>query len=126
MSYETRTSSSLKKSEISWAFTSRRQKTSPPENAAVFCVDEKTAVQALERSQPLLPMQPRRPVPKTGEVVLVLPRASERRSGRGRGPDNVGARSDAIPLELAVELLARSARDLRLVQEAELRLFLEI
>lgn len=34
---------------------------SPPENAAVFCVDEKTAVQALERSQPLLPMQPRQP-----------------------------------------------------------------
>jgi len=34
---------------------------SPPENAAVFCVDEKTAVQALERSQPLLPLQPRQP-----------------------------------------------------------------
>lgn len=31
---------------------------SPPENAVVFCVDEKTQVQALERSQPLLPMQP--------------------------------------------------------------------
>jgi len=34
---------------------------SPPQNAAVFCVDEKTAVQALERAQPLLPMQPRQP-----------------------------------------------------------------
>lgn len=34
---------------------------SPPKNAAVFCVDEKTAVQALERSQPLLPMQPNQP-----------------------------------------------------------------
>jgi hypothetical protein len=31
---------------------------SPPANAAVFCVDEKTAVQALERSQPLLPLRP--------------------------------------------------------------------
>lgn len=31
---------------------------SPPENAAVFCVDEKTCVQALERSQPLLPLRP--------------------------------------------------------------------
>lgn len=31
---------------------------SPPENAAVFCVDEKTCVQALERTQPLLPFQP--------------------------------------------------------------------
>jgi transposase len=34
---------------------------SPPKNAAVFCVDEKTAVQALERSQPLLPLQPQQP-----------------------------------------------------------------
>lgn len=34
---------------------------SPPKNAVVFCVDEKTAVQALERSQPLLPLQPRQP-----------------------------------------------------------------
>jgi transposase len=34
---------------------------SPPANAAVFCVDEKTAVQALERSQPLLPMRPTQP-----------------------------------------------------------------
>ena len=31
---------------------------SPPENAAVFCVDEKTSIQALERTQPLLPLRP--------------------------------------------------------------------
>lgn len=31
---------------------------SPPTNAAVFCVDEKTCVQALERAQPLLPLRP--------------------------------------------------------------------
>lgn len=31
---------------------------SPPANAAVFCVDEKTCVQALERTQPLLPLRP--------------------------------------------------------------------
>jgi len=31
---------------------------SPPANAAVYCVDEKTCVQALERTQPLLPLQP--------------------------------------------------------------------
>jgi transposase len=29
---------------------------SPPENAIVLCVDEKTQIQALERSQPVLPM----------------------------------------------------------------------
>lgn len=31
---------------------------SPPENALVFCVDEKSQVQALERNQPILPMRP--------------------------------------------------------------------
>ena len=30
---------------------------SPPENALVFCVDEKSQIQALERSQPVLPMR---------------------------------------------------------------------
>ena len=32
----------------------------PPSNALVLCVDEKTQVQALERSQPVLPMRPGR------------------------------------------------------------------
>src|SRR5579863_5307264 len=30
----------------------------PPENALVLCVDEKSQIQALDRTQPLLPMQP--------------------------------------------------------------------
>jgi DDE superfamily endonuclease len=30
----------------------------PPDRAAVLCVDEKTQVQALDRTQPLLPMRP--------------------------------------------------------------------
>jgi transposase len=30
----------------------------PPENAVVLCMDEKTQVQALDRTQPLLPMRP--------------------------------------------------------------------
>jgi putative transposase len=34
---------------------------SPPENALVFCVDEKSQIQALERSQPVLPMRPGQP-----------------------------------------------------------------
>ena len=37
----------------------------PPENALVLCVDEKTQVQALERSQPVLPMRPGRPERRT-------------------------------------------------------------
>lgn len=32
--------------------------TDPPENAVVLCVDEKTQVQALDRTQPQLPMRP--------------------------------------------------------------------
>jgi transposase len=32
----------------------------PPTNAVVLCVDEKTQIQALERTQPLLPLQPDR------------------------------------------------------------------
>lgn len=33
----------------------------PPEQALVLCVDEKSQCQALERSQPLLPLGPGRP-----------------------------------------------------------------
>lgn len=32
----------------------------PPQNAAVFCVDEKTAIQALNRKDPVLPLSPGR------------------------------------------------------------------
>jgi hypothetical protein len=31
----------------------------PPERALVLCVDEKSQIQALDRTQPLLPMRPR-------------------------------------------------------------------
>jgi transposase len=33
----------------------------PPDNALVFCVDEKSQIQALERSQPILPLRPGSP-----------------------------------------------------------------
>ena len=32
----------------------------PPQHAAVFCVDEKTAIQALDRLNPVLPLAPDR------------------------------------------------------------------
>ena len=32
----------------------------PPPNATVFCVDEKTAIQALDRRDPILPFSPGR------------------------------------------------------------------
>ena len=39
----------------------------PPENAIVLCVDEKTEVQALERSQPVLPMDLGQPERQTSD-----------------------------------------------------------
>ena len=32
----------------------------PPQHAVVFCVDEKTAIQALDRLDPVLPLSPGR------------------------------------------------------------------
>jgi transposase len=41
----------------------------PPENALVLCVDEKTGIQALDRTQPLLPLRAQRPRSWTSEYV---------------------------------------------------------
>lgn len=38
---------------------------SPPEHALVLCVDEKSQIQALDRSQPMLPMRPGQPARMT-------------------------------------------------------------
>ena len=40
---------------------------SPPANAAVFCVDEKSAIQALNRTQPILPLRPGQAERRTNE-----------------------------------------------------------
>jgi transposase len=41
----------------------------PPENALVLCVDEKPGIQALDRTQPLLPLSAKRPRSWTNEYV---------------------------------------------------------
>jgi transposase len=41
----------------------------PPENALVLCVDEKTGIQALDRTQPGLPMRAQRPRTWTNEYI---------------------------------------------------------
>ena len=41
----------------------------PPERAVVICVDEKTAVQALDRTQPVLPLLPGTPERRTHDYV---------------------------------------------------------
>ena len=42
---------------------------SPPENAVVLCVDEKSGIQALDRSQPVLPMIPGTPERRSHDYV---------------------------------------------------------
>ena len=42
---------------------------SPPERAVVLCVDEKSQVQALDRSQPLLPMRPGQAERRTHDYI---------------------------------------------------------
>jgi transposase len=41
----------------------------PPEGALVLCVDEKTGIQALDRTQPLLPLRAKKPRSWTNEYV---------------------------------------------------------
>jgi len=41
----------------------------PPEKALVLCVDEKSQIQALDRTQPLLPMRPGQPERQTHDYV---------------------------------------------------------
>jgi transposase len=41
----------------------------PPEHAVVLCVDEKTQIQALDRTQPLLPMKPHQVERRTHDYV---------------------------------------------------------
>ena len=41
----------------------------PPENAVVLCVDEKSQIQALDRTAPMLPMQPGLPARRTHDYV---------------------------------------------------------
>lgn len=61
----------------------------PPKHAAVFCVDEKTAIQALDRAQPVLPMGPGRVERHSFEYVrhgtLSLFAAFDVRSGQVTG-----------------------------------------
>jgi transposase len=41
----------------------------PPENALILCVDEKTGIQALDRTQPLLPLNAKKPRAWSNEYV---------------------------------------------------------
>jgi hypothetical protein len=45
----------------------------PPKHAAVFCIDEKTAIQALDRLDPVLPLSPGR-IERHGESTTAMER----------------------------------------------------
>jgi transposase len=42
---------------------------SPPQHAVVLCVDEKSQIQALDRSQPMLPMRPGQPARRSHDYI---------------------------------------------------------
>ena len=92
----------------------------PPANALVLCVDEKTQVQALERSQPVLPMRPGRPERRTHDYyrhgTLSLFAALEVATGRVISATKPKHRSaeflaflrqveKAVPAELAIHAI---------------------
>jgi len=92
----------------------------PPDKALVLCVDEKTQIQALDRSQPLLPMRPGQAERRTHDYVrhgtTSLFAALEVKSGRVVGDFHARHRSvefrkfldrieGAVPNELDVHLI---------------------
>src|SRR5213596_741123 len=72
----------------------------PPAHAAVFCVDEKTAIQALDRRDPVLPLSPGRAERHGFEYVrhgaLVVCRA-RRGNGAGGGPHRAAPHQQRVP-----------------------------
>ena len=66
----------------------------PPENAIVLCIDEKSQIQALDRTAPMLPMQPGLPERRTHDYKRTAPRpCSPRwrsRPARSPAPANPG------------------------------------
>lgn len=71
----------------------------PPDHALVLCVDEKSQIQALDRTQPLLPLRPGQPERHTHDYVrhgvTSLFAALETRTGAVIG--------ECFPLHRAVE-----------------------
>ena len=60
----------------------------PPDAAVVLCVDEKSQIQALDRSAPILPLMPGRPSATPMTTCATAPRTSTLRLAAGprRGP----------------------------------------
>ena len=84
----------------------------PPQHAAVFCVDEKTAIQALDRKDPRLPLSPGRAEPQGFEYyrhgTLSLYAALNVKSGRVEG--RTAARHTSAEFVKFLTRLVRRAR----------------
>ncbi len=70
----------------------------PPDKALVLCVDEKSQIQALDRTQPVLPMRPGQVERRTGGDRFSLARPYHRDLGtQGRRSTSIGGGSPALP-----------------------------
>lgn len=91
----------------------------PPENALVLSIDEKTSIQALDRTQPLLPLKPHQIERKSFEYkrngTTSLLAALEVHSGKIEGECIVKNDSDAFIRFLRKQLRAHPGVDLHVI-----------
>lgn len=91
----------------------------PPENALVLSIDEKTSIQALDRTQPLLPLKPhlieRRSFEYKRNGTTSLLAALDVHSGKIRGECIVKNNSDAFIRFLRKQLRTHQNLDLHVV-----------
>jgi len=92
---------------------------SPPQHAVVLCVDEKSQIQALDRSQPMLPMRPGQPARRSHDYTTARPLSSRRSTLRRAGssanalpatapPSSVSSSTRSRPLSHAVSMFISS------------------
>jgi hypothetical protein len=83
----------------------------PPVNAVVLCVDEKTAIQALDRTKPVLPLRPGRAEAHGFESVRYGTRSLNAALdvGSGHVPGNVAARHTSAEFVDVLDQVVRSA-----------------
>ena len=88
----------------------------PPQHAAVFAVDEKTAIQALDRLDPVLPLSPGRAERHGFEYLppwhAVALRGAEHPDRRGPRPDRAAAHQCGL-CRLPRDIVASQPRDAR-------------
>jgi hypothetical protein len=69
----------------------------PPERAVVLCVDEKSQIQALERTQPLRRVWPGRPEQRAHDYGMARPRCSPRSRSPQAGSLTSASRATVTP-----------------------------